>query len=49
MSREANRERWPEFAEWLDGMRETFGDVKVLYVKFPDGAEIKSKEYEREN
>lgn len=47
MSAEQNRNRWPEFAEFVDRMREAF-DARVLHVKFPDGTEIKTKEYERE-
>lgn len=45
--RERNRERAPEFAEFADAMREMF-DAKVLQVRFADGDEIKTKEYERE-
>jgi hypothetical protein len=32
MSRESNRERWPELAKVVDEMREVFGDVKVIAV-----------------
>jgi hypothetical protein len=32
MSRETNRNRWPELAKIVDEMREVFGDVKVVAV-----------------
>ena len=33
MSRESNRQRWPELAKVVDQMRQVFGDVQVLCIK----------------
>ena len=30
--KQKNRERWPEMAEFVDNMRDAFGDVKVIAV-----------------
>lgn len=40
-----NRERWPEFASIVDGLKGVLGEdsVKVVYVRFPDGKEIGRK------
>lgn len=36
----ANRQRFPEFAEFVADFRGVFGDgVRVRWVKFPDGTE----------
>lgn len=34
-----NRARCPEFAAFVDDFRRVFGDVRVRYVRWPDGIE----------
>lgn len=41
-----NRERAPDFAAFKDELEKAFGKVSVLYVKFPDGEEVRTREYE---
>ena len=44
-TRQHNREKAPDFADFVDKLRETFGadQVSVKYVKFADGTEVGKK------
>lgn len=38
-ARDANRSAHPEFAAFVDAMRAAFGDVRVRWIRYPDGRE----------
>lgn len=46
MSKENNRDRWPELAKAVDEMRKVFGDVSVISIH-ENGKLVAGKEYKR--
>ena len=46
MSKENNRDRWPELAKAVDEMRKVFGDVQVLSI-YENGKLVAGKDYKR--
>jgi hypothetical protein len=44
MTRESNRNRWPELAKAVDQMKAAFGDVQVLCIR-ENGKVVAGKPY----
>jgi hypothetical protein len=46
MTRQSNRDRWPELAEAVDQLKAAFGQVHVLSI-YENGKLVAGKHYER--
>jgi len=46
VSKESNRERWPQLAEAVDQLKAVFGQVQVLSI-YENGKLVAGKHYER--